>query len=222
MHKWSVSAALFKLYFPYRGWEDQYLGTWHINYLGMVLVHLILLGLLVQKYLQLWISGSWWIKQNTGWFFSLVPPNISTNKKTAMQPIMAFLRNRIYRNSSCDWLIGNFLFGTEMRGYQWKKSRCTRAIRHCCICSCFHCNTMCWLYRGKRILWRGMVQQEVYVHILSEFLMYFQLNICNCVKWIWKSVPHSNAASGQGVMIALFMVAVDLYLYLYLLLYLLL
>ena len=25
------------------------------------------------------------------------------------------------------------------------------------------------------------------VCILPVFLMYFQLNICNCVKWIWKS-----------------------------------
>ena len=36
-----------------KGWEDQYLGTCHINYLGMVLVHLIWLGLLVQRYLEL-------------------------------------------------------------------------------------------------------------------------------------------------------------------------
>ena len=49
--------------------------------------------------------------------FSLVPPNFSTKKKTAKQSIMAFLSNRIYWNSSCDWLIGNFLFGTKIGGY---------------------------------------------------------------------------------------------------------
>ena len=58
-------------------------------------------------------------------FSSLVPPNFSTDKKTAKQPITAFLSNRIYRNSSSDWLIVNFLFGTKIRWYQWNKSPCT-------------------------------------------------------------------------------------------------
>ena len=53
----------------------------------------------------------------TGWFLSLVPPNFITKKKTAKQPITAFLSNRIYWNSSCDWLISNFLLGTEIGGY---------------------------------------------------------------------------------------------------------
>ena len=44
------------------------------------------------------------------------PPNFSTKKKTANQPITAFLINIIYWKSSCDWLIGNFLFGTEIGG----------------------------------------------------------------------------------------------------------
>ena len=41
------------------GWEDQNLGTWHINYLGMVLVHLIQLGAScrnAQRYLEPRIS----------------------------------------------------------------------------------------------------------------------------------------------------------------------
>ena len=59
-----------------------------------------------------------------GGFFSMVPPNFSTNKKTTKQPITAFLSKKIYWNSICHWLIGNFPFGTEIGGYQWKKSPC--------------------------------------------------------------------------------------------------
>ena len=61
---------------------------------------------------------------NTGWSLSLVPPNFSTKKKTAKQPITAFLSNRISWNSSSDWLLGGFIFGNEIGGCQWKKSPC--------------------------------------------------------------------------------------------------
>jgi hypothetical protein len=50
------------------------------------------------------------------------PPNFSTKKKTANQPITAFLISNIYWNDSCDWLIGNFLFGTEIGCEQLKKT----------------------------------------------------------------------------------------------------
>ena len=42
---------------------------------------------------------------STGWFFSLVPPNFSTKKKTTKQPIAAFLSISIYWTSSCDRLL---------------------------------------------------------------------------------------------------------------------
>ena len=35
---------------------------------------------------------------------------------------MAFLSKKIYKNSSSDWLVGSFLFGTEIWGYHWKKT----------------------------------------------------------------------------------------------------
>ena len=38
---------------------------------------------------------------------------------------MAFLSYRIFCNSSCGWLIGSFLFGTEIGEGQLKKSPCT-------------------------------------------------------------------------------------------------
>ena len=45
------------------------------------------------------------------------PPISVPKKKNAKQPITAFLSNRIYRNSSSDWLVGSFLFGIEIGGY---------------------------------------------------------------------------------------------------------
>ena len=44
------------------------------------------------------------------WWFLTSPPNFSTIKNHH-QPITAFLINKIYWNSCCDWLIGDFLFG---------------------------------------------------------------------------------------------------------------
>ena len=49
--------------------------------------------------------------------------------KKAKQPIRACLSNRIYWNSSCDWLIGNFLFGTEIGWEQLKKPPCTLHVK---------------------------------------------------------------------------------------------
>ena len=63
------------------------------------------------------VSWGRYLKQHAGWFFSLVPPSFSTKKKTPKQPITAFLCNRIYWNSGCDWLNANFLFGIEIGGY---------------------------------------------------------------------------------------------------------
>ena len=50
-----------------------------------------------------------------------ISPNFSTKKKTANQPITAFLINKIYWNSSCVWLIGG---GGTSGGGQLKKSPC--------------------------------------------------------------------------------------------------
>ena len=54
----------------------------------------------------------------TGWFFHWYLSISVPKRKPAKQPITAFLSNRIYRNSSSDWLAGSFLFGTEIGGYQ--------------------------------------------------------------------------------------------------------
>ena len=43
-------------------------------------------------------------------------PDLSTQKKTIKHSITAFLSNR---NSSSDWLLGGFLFGTEIWGGQF-------------------------------------------------------------------------------------------------------
>ena len=56
------------------------------------------------------------------------PPNFSTKKKIAKQPITAFLSYRIFWNYSCGWLIGSFLFATEIRGGQLKKPPCMSRI----------------------------------------------------------------------------------------------
>ena len=52
------------------------------------------------------------------------PPQFQYQKENCQAANQAFLSNRIYWNSSCDWLIGNFLFGTEIGEGQLKKSPC--------------------------------------------------------------------------------------------------
>ena len=42
------------------------------------------------------------------------PPNFSTKKKTANQPITAAVLVNLVNKKGCDWLIGGFLFGTEI------------------------------------------------------------------------------------------------------------
>ena len=49
--------------------------------------------------------------------FSTGTPQFQCQKENRQA---VFLRNMIYWNSSSDWLLGNFFFGTEIRGYQWK------------------------------------------------------------------------------------------------------
>ena len=61
-------------------------------------------------------------------FFLLVPPNFSTKKKTANQPIRAAVPVNPVTKKGCDWLLGSFLFGTEIGEYQWKKSPCISCI----------------------------------------------------------------------------------------------
>ena len=56
--------------------------------------------------------------------FYLALPNFSTKMKIAKQPIMVFLSNRIFWNSSFDCLIGNFLFVIEIGECQLKKPPC--------------------------------------------------------------------------------------------------
>ena len=53
--------------------------------------------------------------------FSTVPTQF---QKTANQPITAFLITKIYWNSSCDWLISDFLFGTEIGWDKLKSPPC--------------------------------------------------------------------------------------------------
>ena len=51
-------------------------------------------------------------------FFSLVPPNFNTKKKIANQPITAAVPVNPVTMKGRDWLLGVFLFGTEIGGYQ--------------------------------------------------------------------------------------------------------
>ena len=53
---------------------------------------------------------------NTGWFFNW-DPSISVPKR---KPPSSQSQHRIYWNSSYDWLIRGFLFGTEIGGSQLK------------------------------------------------------------------------------------------------------
>ena len=64
------------------------------------------------------------IEISTGWFFSLVPPIFSTKKKIANQPITAAVPVNPVTKEGRDWLLGGFLFSTEIGEYQWKKSPC--------------------------------------------------------------------------------------------------
>ena len=74
----------------------------------------------VDKYFEAYV----WQIIIQGGFFHWYPPILVPKIKPAKQPITAFFSNRIYRNSSSDWLVGCFLFGTEVGEYQWKKSPC--------------------------------------------------------------------------------------------------
>ena len=46
--------------------------------------------------------------------FSLAPPKFSTKKMQSSQLLLFFKSNRIYWNSSHNWLLGGFLFGSEI------------------------------------------------------------------------------------------------------------
>ena len=59
----------------------------------------------------------------TGWFLHWYPPISVPKRKPAKQPITAFLSISIYRNSTSDWLVGSFLFGTEIGEHQLKQAR---------------------------------------------------------------------------------------------------
>ena len=52
--------------------------------------------------------------------FSLVPPNFSTKKKTASQPIGAAVPIKPVTKKGHDWLLGGFSFWYWNWGYQWK------------------------------------------------------------------------------------------------------
>ena len=58
---------------------------------------------------------------STGWFFSLVPPDFSTINKNVNQPITAAVQVNPVTKKGRDWLLGGFLFGTEIVGYQGGK-----------------------------------------------------------------------------------------------------
>ena len=48
----------------------------------------------------------------------MVPPNFSTKKKIVNQPITATVPVNPVSKKGCDWLLGGFLIGTEIGGYQ--------------------------------------------------------------------------------------------------------
>ena len=75
------------------------------------LLHKSLIALFLMKITTVLIQG----------VFLSAPANFITKMKTANQPITA---NKIYWNSSCDWLIGGFLFGANIVEGQLKKSPC--------------------------------------------------------------------------------------------------
>ena len=56
------------------------------------------------------------------------PPNFSTKKKIVNQPITVAVPENLVNKKGCDWLIGDFLFGTEIRGRQLKKSPCILSL----------------------------------------------------------------------------------------------
>ena len=57
-----------------------------------------------------------------GFFFSLVPPNFSTKKKTANQPIRAAAPVNPLTKKGRDWLLSMFFFGTEIGGTSEEKN----------------------------------------------------------------------------------------------------
>ena len=50
-------------------------------------------------------------------FFLLVPPNFSTKKKIANQPITAAVPLNPVAKKARYWMLGSFLFGSEIEGY---------------------------------------------------------------------------------------------------------
>ena len=58
----------------------------------------------------------------TGWFFSLVPPDFSTKKKTANQPIRAAVLINPFTKKGHDWLLGGFSFWYWNWGVPVKKT----------------------------------------------------------------------------------------------------
>ena len=46
----------------------------------------------------------------------------TTKKKTANQPIIAAVTVNLVNKKGCDWLIGGFIFGTEIGEGQLKKN----------------------------------------------------------------------------------------------------
>ena len=93
-------------------------------------------GIYLAKMSPIWLHNSQKnniLCQNTGWFFSLVPPNFSTKMKIANQPITAAVPVYPVTKKGRDWLLGSFLIGIEIRGYQWKKSPCTFSGIRACI-----------------------------------------------------------------------------------------
>ena len=65
-----------------------------------------------------------WALHVQGGFFSLVPPNFSTKKKIANQPITAAVPVNPFSWKDRHWLPGSFLFGTEIGGVPVKKTSC--------------------------------------------------------------------------------------------------
>ena len=61
--------------------------------------------------------------------FSLVPPNFSTRKKIANQPITAAVPVYPVTKKSRDWLLGSFLFVTKLGGTSEKNHPVTTDVK---------------------------------------------------------------------------------------------
>ena len=68
-------------------------------------------------------------------FLTGPPPNFSTKKKTANQPTTAAVSENPVTKKGHDWLLSNFLFGTEIGEGQLKKTTLYRMFSQLLVSS---------------------------------------------------------------------------------------